>query len=44
MSAPPLRFDVFHARRWTITHLRLQLKSAHGSFGAVQGGWWPLTD
>jgi Family of unknown function (DUF5994) len=44
MSAPTLPFDISQARRWTITHPRLQLKPAHGSAGGVQGGWWPLTD
>jgi hypothetical protein len=44
MSAPPISFDISQARRWTITHPRLQLKPAHGSAGVVQGGWWPLTD
>src|SRR3954470_16144505 len=44
MSAPPISFDISQARRWTITHPRLQLKPAHRSTGFVQGGWWPLTD
>ena len=44
MSAPTLSFGTAQARRSRIGYLRLRLKPADRSGGAVQGVWWPRSD
>jgi hypothetical protein len=44
MSAPTLSFGTAQARRSRIGYLRLRLKPADRSGGAVQGAWWPRSD
>ena len=44
MSAPTLSFETTQERRLTVQNHRLRLKPAHGSYGFVQGGWWPRSD